>query len=154
MKADHYEDYLYRTDKCVRLREFLNNERIKFNSGDGIRNYKALEAFKNPEITFDNHQIYRDAISKFGIDIFRKLATEIRYEGYINRQNSRISKMRKLERFSIPHNTDFSSLSGLKKEAREKLSTFRPETLGQASRISGISPGDISVLMVHLGRGG
>jgi tRNA uridine 5-carboxymethylaminomethyl modification enzyme len=60
--------------------------------------------------------------------------------------------MKKLEGFSIPKNTDYSALIGLKKEAREKLAVFKPETLGQASRISGVSPGDISVLMVYLGR--
>jgi tRNA uridine 5-carboxymethylaminomethyl modification enzyme len=60
--------------------------------------------------------------------------------------------MKKLEDFNLPGNIDYSGMKGLKKEAREKLTTFRPETLGQASRISGVSPGDISVLMVHFGR--
>jgi tRNA uridine 5-carboxymethylaminomethyl modification enzyme len=91
-------------------------------------------------------------MDKFGESVFFSLATEVRYAGYIRRQERRISRIKKLEDFNLPENIDYSVLVGLKNEAREKLAAFRPETLGQASRISGISPGDISVLMVHFGR--
>ena len=76
--------------------------------------------------------------------------TEIKYEGYINRHLAEIKKISKSENLPIDKNIDFSSLSGLSSEAVEKLSFVRPQTLGQASRISGVSPADVSVLMVHL----
>jgi tRNA uridine 5-carboxymethylaminomethyl modification enzyme len=76
--------------------------------------------------------------------------TEIKYKGYIEKQNQRIEKLEKLENKRLPANLDYSALKGLRTEAAEKLAKIRPLSLGQASRISGVSPADISVLMVHL----
>jgi len=154
VNQDVYQKYLHKTEMSSGLKEYLKNERLEIKSESGNKIVRALEALKNSSLIYADYAVYRNAIDKFGRDIFYKLATEIRYQGYILRQDRRISRMRKLEDFSIPKNTDYSDLAGLKKEAREKLATFRPETLGQASRISGVSPGDISVLMVHFGRFG
>jgi tRNA uridine 5-carboxymethylaminomethyl modification enzyme len=76
--------------------------------------------------------------------------TEIKYKGYIEKQNQQIEKFKKLENKRIPANIDYGALGGLRTEAIQKLSKIRPGSLGQASRISGVSPADISVLMVHL----
>lgn len=154
VKPDVYREYSDRMDMKMRLSEFLNTARLDIESGNGEKTVRALEALKNTGLIYDDYPVYREAKSEYGEDIFHKLATEIRYAGYILRQDTRVSRMKKLEGFSIPKNIDYSALIGLKKEAREKLAVFRPETLGQASRISGVSPGDISVLMVHLGRSG
>ncbi|HOP61729.1 MAG TPA: tRNA uridine-5-carboxymethylaminomethyl(34) synthesis enzyme MnmG [Spirochaetota bacterium] len=75
---------------------------------------------------------------------------EIKYEGYIFRDMERIKKIEKMESKKIPEDIDYSSVNGLKNEAREKLKKFRPQTIGQASRISGVDPSDISILIVHL----
>ncbi len=75
-----------------------------------------------------------------------------KYEGYIQKEKEMADKMKRLEKVRIPSEMDYRSLAALSSEAREKLHNLRPETLGQASRISGISPADVSVLMVHLGR--
>jgi tRNA uridine 5-carboxymethylaminomethyl modification enzyme len=147
-----YRDYSNRIIRKSELRNYLKSERLEIDSENGKKTVRALEALKNPGLIYDYFPVYREAISKYGKDIFHMLATEIRYEGYIMRQDRRISRIKKLEGFSIPKDTDYSILAGLKKEAREKLAAFKPETLGQASRISGVSPGDISVLMVHFGR--
>ena len=77
----------------------------------------------------------------------------MKYQGYIDRQLRQVEEMRRLESRPLPHGLDYSSLTGLRLEAREKLSCIRPLNLGQASRISGVSPADIAVLMVALERG-
>ena len=123
------------------------------NNGNRARKrYSAYEALRNSSLIYDKYPIYKEAISRFGDMAFHTLANEIRYDGYIRRQQRRIERQRSLEDFKLPANLNYSVLNGLKKEAREKLSTFKPETLGQASRISGVSPGDITILMVHLKR--
>ena len=77
---------------------------------------------------------------------------QVKYEGYISREQENALKLNRLEEVKIPPYTDYSSLSSLSSEAVEKLSKIQPETIGQASRISGVSPSDISILLVYLGR--
>ena len=74
----------------------------------------------------------------------------IKYEGYIRRQLSEVEEMRHMERRTIPEDIDYSLVTGLRIEARQKLSKIRPQNLGQASRISGVSPADVGVLMCYL----
>jgi tRNA uridine 5-carboxymethylaminomethyl modification enzyme len=83
-------------------------------------------------------------------DVVEQVEIEIKYEGYIARQNQAIEKARKMERWGIPPDFDFEAVAQISKEARRKLADIRPRTLGQASRISGVNPADISVLMVRL----
>jgi tRNA uridine 5-carboxymethylaminomethyl modification enzyme len=75
---------------------------------------------------------------------------EIKYEGYIKKESERAEKMKKLEDKAIPENMDYSAIKGLKNEAKEKLSKIKPATIGQAQRISGVDPSDISILLVHV----
>ncbi len=81
--------------------------------------------------------------------VLEQVEVEIKYEGYIKRQLADIAEMRRLEKRLIPADTDYSAITGLRKEAQEKLSRVRPHNIGQASRISGVSPADISVLIVY-----
>ncbi len=83
----------------------------------------------------------------------KQIDVQIRYEGYINRQNELIRQFKKLERMKIPENFDYDKVEGLLTEARQKLNKIRPHSLGQASRISGVNPSDISLLIVYLKRG-
>ncbi len=151
------ENFLRKLESMAKLERFLRDSRVKIpdlsGGGDSMRVINGFEGLKNPGIEFYQEPIYKEGMLRFGREIFSMLANEVRYDGYIKRQNSRIGRMRSLEGFKIPAIIDFSGFKGLKKEATEKLSRFRPETLGQASRISGITPGDITVLMVYLGRG-
>jgi len=75
---------------------------------------------------------------------------EIKYEGYIARDAEKIRKMEKMESKFIPEELDYKEIQGLKNEAREKLIKIKPATIGQASRISGVDPSDISILLVYL----
>lgn len=83
-------------------------------------------------------------------NILDEVQTEVKYEGYINRQNVQINSMKKQDTTVIPEGIDFLNIKGLRIEARQKLNNIRPYTLGQASRISGVSPADIAVLTVYL----
>jgi tRNA uridine 5-carboxymethylaminomethyl modification enzyme len=77
---------------------------------------------------------------------------EIKYEGYLRRQQSEVERQAKLEEMRLPEDLDYALVKGLRLEAAQKLSQMRPLSLGQASRISGVNPADISVLLVYLGR--
>ncbi|MGN1319672.1 MAG: tRNA uridine-5-carboxymethylaminomethyl(34) synthesis enzyme MnmG [Acutalibacteraceae bacterium] len=85
-------------------------------------------------------------------DICEKVEIEIKYEGYIKRQQAQVDEMLRLENKVIPKNFDYSSVRGLRLEAVEKLCKIKPENIGQASRISGVSPADISVLLIYLSK--
>ena len=76
----------------------------------------------------------------------------MKYEGYISREEEQALKMNRLEDVVIPSDTDFKAMLSLSSEAKEKLTLIRPVNIGQAARISGVSPSDISVLLIHLGR--
>ena len=75
----------------------------------------------------------------------------MKYEGYIKRELAEVQRQKKLEDKKIPENIDYSKIIGLKQESAEKLSKIRPVSIGQASRISGVNPADISVLLIYLG---
>ena len=82
--------------------------------------------------------------------VTEQVEIEIKYEGYIERQKRQVEQHQKMERKLIPENLDYDKISSLRLEARQKLKLFRPASIGQASRISGVSPADISVLLVYL----
>lgn len=102
-----------------------------------------------PEMSYDKLLIdYPDGIIDHGTDINRQIETEIKYEGYISRQEKEILKFKNLEKIKIPTNFSFDKIIGLRNESKEKLKKFLPENLSIASRIAGISPADISILIV------
>ena len=83
-------------------------------------------------------------------DIWQEAEIEIKYEGYIKIQKDQVQKFKNLEKKLLPKEIDYEDIKGISLEARQKLNKFRPLSLGQASRISGISPADISVLLIYL----
>ena len=86
-------------------------------------------------------------------DVAEQIEIEIKYEGYINRQNKQVEQFKKIEGHIIPREIDYDEINNLRMEARQKLKALRPINIGQASRISGVSPADISVLLVYLNKG-
>jgi len=84
--------------------------------------------------------------------VFEQIEIDIKYEGYLKRDLLMSERIIRLESLQIPHSFQYEMLSGLSNEGREKLIRYRPETIGQATRILGVSPSDISVLMIKLGR--
>lgn len=108
------------------------------------------ELIRRPGVTYDMlRPIDRNRRPLPGF-VTKAVETDIKYEGYLKLELSKIEKFRQLESKKIPENIDYPSISGLRIEARQKLDARRPENLGQASRISGVSPADISVLLVYL----
>lgn len=111
---------------------------------------KMFELLKRPQITYDclrEFDVNRPDIDE---EIFEQIEVEIKYEGYIKKQLSQIEAMKRLESKKLPANVDYSQVVGLRLEAVEKLNLVKPENIGQASRISGVSPADISVLLIWL----
>ena len=103
---------------------------------------------KRPEISIK--QVLEIINEEFDENISPVIEMEIKYEGYIARDAEKIKKMEKLESKAIPHDIDYKAVQGLKNEAREKLIRMTPSTIGQASRISGVDPSDISILLIYL----
>ncbi len=95
---------------------------------------------------------FPEVIQDFGREINLQIELTLKYAGYIQRQEKEVAKLETIEKILIPNDFDFSKVNGLSREAREKLQQIRPANLGQAARLSGISPADISVLMVALKR--
>ena len=93
-----------------------------------------------------------EALSSFDAETISLAEVDVKYRGYIEREQEMVDKMNRLEELSLHDSLDYSKISSLSHESREKLTRLKPRTLGQASRISGVSPSDISVLLVHMGR--
>ena len=83
-------------------------------------------------------------------DVTEQVEIEVKYEGYIKRQQRQVERFRKSENQLIPEELDYADVYGLRPEARQKLAAIRPRSVGQASRIAGVTPADISVLLIHL----
>jgi tRNA uridine 5-carboxymethylaminomethyl modification enzyme len=92
------------------------------------------------------------AKSEFSREVVEQAEIQIKYRGYVERERYFADKMRRLESIAIPEGFDYGAMQSLTIEARQKLSRIRPDTLGQASRIPGVSPADINVLLVKFGR--
>lgn len=111
---------------------------------------KLSELLKRPQIDYACLAPFDEGRQELPLMITEKVEIEIKYEGYIRRQAAQVEAMRRLEGRLLPEDTDYAFLAGLRSEAREKLQKIRPRSIGQASRISGVSPADISVLLIWL----
>jgi len=116
---------------------------------DGVN---ALQFLRRPEITYAMLEVLSPNRDRLAPDAAQQVAIEAKYAGYIEKQRQQVERMRRLERRGIPPAFDYDRIVGMRKEAQEKLRRFRPDTVGQASRISGVNPADISILLVYLER--
>ncbi len=111
---------------------------------------RLIDLIKRPQLGYDALSEIDENRPNIDRNIFEQVETEIKYEGYIKRQLIVIDQVRRLEDKILPESIDYNAIDGLRLEAREKLTKVRPENIGQASRISGVSPADISVLVIYL----
>lgn len=109
-----------------------------------------FELLKRPEINYENITYLDSDRPEIKKEIKNYVETIIKYEGYIAKQAKQIEQYKKLENKSLPKNIDYNSINSLRLEAKQKLEKIRPESIGQASRISGVSPADINVLLIYL----
>ena len=117
------------------------------------REYSALQLLKRPEVDYSLLM----SLSKLGPGVREEAVAEqveiqTKYEGYINRQSQEVSKLNELESLNIPDGINYSSVRGLSAEVQQKLTATQPKTIGQASRVSGVTPAAVGLLMVHLKR--
>ena len=111
----------------------------------------GAEFLKRPEVHYDEViDFIGQAPEVIDRTVIELIETEITYEGYIKKAMDQVDKMHRLEAKRIPKNMDWDKLDSIATEARQKFKKINPETLGQASRISGVNPADISILMVYL----
>lgn len=122
----------------------INSTRIK----SGV---PFTELLKRPEVTYKNLEVIdKDRPADLDESVSQEVEIRIKYEGYIKKQMSQVGQFKKLENRKLPSDIDYKKIPNLRLEAREKLNNIKPSSIGQASRISGVSPADISVLLIYL----
>lgn len=110
----------------------------------------VAELIRRPELTYEDLAPVDAGRPELPWDVKQQVEIHLKYEGYIKRQMKQVEQFKKLEAKKIPEAHDYEQVGSLRIEARQKLEAFRPVSIGQASRISGVSPADISVLLVYL----
>jgi len=156
-----------RYDKFMAKREKIKNEieRLKkkevyprdvkeyleeMNTSPLKNKISLFELLKRPELTYSSLERIDDEMPKLAQHEITQLEVQIKYEGYIGKQLAQIEKFKRLEKKQIPEGINYLEIDGLRIEARQKLDAIRPMSIGQASRISGVSPADINVLLIYL----
>jgi len=117
---------------------------------DGIR---GADLLRRPEMNYDHIKQIIPSDIALSDEIEEQVEIQIKYEGYIEKSLQQVERMKKMDSKKIPENIDYQAISGLASEARQKLEQVRPLSVGQASRISGVNPADISILLVYLEQG-
>lgn len=145
------ESELKRVEKAKIKMDLVNPILESFNMLPVKESLKLIDLLKRPEI-FYKHFEHVDDTRPEGLktDVIKQVEVQLKYEGYIKKQLEQIEKFKSLEEKWIPEEIDFYSIESLRLEARQKLTDIKPKSIGQASRISGVSPADISVLLVYL----
>ena len=158
---EQYDYVLYKDEKITAEVERLKNTFV----GSATRNQEYLETLGSaplrtgtslaellcrPEITYENLSFFDKEREPLSDDIIEQVCIRIKYEGYIERQERQVAAFKKMEKKLIPEDIDYDEVSSLRLEARQKLKLFKPRSVGQASRISGVTPADISVLLIYL----
>ena len=143
------EDYQKVVDKYAAVdKEIARLEKT------GCPGGRLADLLRRPENSYESLKDFDPARPDLPAAVTEAVEIEIKYAGYIRRQEKQVEELKKLERRALPSDLDYLSMQGLRLEARQKLDKLRPENLGQASRISGVSPADIAALMVYLEKEG
>jgi tRNA uridine 5-carboxymethylaminomethyl modification enzyme len=143
VSKEQWEMTKHKIDRIAEARELAANSRVD--------QFRAEQLLRRPD--YGAEQLPDSLRSLFDSDIWRQVEIDLKYEGYIRRQEDSIARARRAETKQIPPTIDYASVHGLRMEARQKFTTIRPATLGQAGRISGITPADIALLAIHLEKG-
>lgn len=148
------EDYLKTKSKAEAIEQginFLKSTRLKPAKGLNIKKVTTLEEYlRRPEVSIEDIK----GLDGYGLDFsenaLKQMEIAVKYAGFIQRQIAEVGRFKNLEKIRLPGNLDYSNVNGLSREIKEKLNKFKPINLGQASRISGITPAAVSILMVYL----
>ncbi len=161
ISEERYQEFLEK--KALIEQEILRLKKIIFPPSEQVLQFleeygssainsgiRATELLKRPEITYEELAVLDKERPHLPAAVREQVEISIKYEGYIDRQLRQAEQFKKLEKHRLPEDIDYLSIEGLRIEARQKLDKIRPASLGQASRISGVSPADIAVLTVYL----
>ncbi len=163
ISEERYQAFLKKLDLIAQERERIENlsipktpeldEMLVSRETSALeKGVKMIELLRRPQINYEALTPFDKTRPDLPYEIFEQVEIDIKYEGYIKRQQMQINELRRLEVKRLPQDLDYNLITGLRLEAIEKLCKIRPETVGQASRISGVSPADISVLLIYLER--
>jgi tRNA uridine 5-carboxymethylaminomethyl modification enzyme len=130
----------------------INNLLYEKETAEINQKVKLDKLILRPQLTIQDFIPYVDELKEIDSEILEQIEILIKYEGYLDKENQMAEKLKKLENYKLSPDFDYHQIKSLSIESREKLSKLKPENIGQASRISGVSPSDISVLIVYLGR--
>lgn len=158
---ERYQNYLYRKEAIEKETKRIqgiqinptaeNNQKLEDLGSAPLRNATTLaDLLKRPELNYENLVVFDPERKPLRSDITEEVEISIKYKGYIDKQMIQIRQFEKLENKEIPKDIDYTKIKGLRNEAREKLIKIEPESIGQASRVTGISPADINVLLIYL----
>jgi tRNA uridine 5-carboxymethylaminomethyl modification enzyme len=166
-KEDRLKRMEYKLDASEKFVTFFKETSIKAEVANPIleskgsslmtQGDKMFKVFSRPQIDLDDilkFEAVTDYISEHNLDqeVIEQAEIQVKYSGYIEKEKNHADKVNRLEDVRIPDNYDFDKIKAISIEARQKLTKIRPTTIAQASRISGVSPSDISVLLIHMGR--
>lgn len=165
VKEKQYQTFLEKKEAIEKTLEILSQTKITpteetqrvlrhLGSAPLKKETSLKEILKRPEIHFDHLFEWADELKDLKKEVREQVEIQVKYEGYIKRQLEQIERFKRLEEVSFPEEFDFASVIGLSTEVREKLIKIKPVSLGQASRISGVTPAAISILMINLKKQG
>lgn len=149
-KQEKLQKMREKLNKLIKIDEKLNNFLKNNNESISVNSLKAVEILKRNNIDIYKLNNEFNLFDESESALLETLNVEVKYEGYIKQQNDEIEKLKQQEKTALPENFDYSAIKGLRIEAVQKLNKIQPQTLGQASRISGVSPADITVLSIYL----
>lgn len=161
ISRERYERFLKKTELIAEERrrvekaviapsEKLNALLVSRETSPIVSGVRLSELIKRPQLGYELLTEFDKDRPDLPYEIFEQVEIDIKYEGYIKRQQAQVDEMHRLEVRTLPQSIDYNAITGLRLEAREKLTKIRPKSVGQASRISGVSPADISVLLIYL----
>lgn len=149
-KREEVENEHRRLASTIVKPEVANPFLISLGSAEISRGMTLSELLKRPEVSYDNLEKIDPDRPPLSSHARAQIAVEIKYQGYIDKQKDQVLRFKKLEDRKLPSDIDYLNIKGLRIEAGQKLDSIRPDSIGRASRISGVSPADISVLLVYL----
>ena len=134
----------------VKPTEKVNTFLVEQGTSELTNGTKMAELLKRPELNYQNLSEIDENRPELSIQEQEEVEIQIKYEGYIKLQEAQVEKFKKLEEKILPDDVDYEKIKGISLEGRQKLNKFKPHSIGQASRISGVSPADVSVLLIYL----
>lgn len=164
VKDDQYQIFLAKKQAIETEIQRLQNLRLKptaemqaFLAAKGAPALKdgvlAADFLRRPEVTYQDLLQFIPAVPELTAKEIEQVEVQLKYEGYIKKAMEKVEKLKRMEAKRIPENIDYDAINGLATEARQKLKKIQPETIAQASRISGVNPADISILMIYVEQG-